>query len=279
MNGVYAEVPTLQRPMSDVISFGEREAAGIQVVYRTSDVVAQRRTTVEALDPRPGERGVDVGAGPGFLACEVAHRVGDDGWIAAVDPSASMLLAARRRAEEEGVPGRMALLRGDAQGLPLADGRFDFVVSTQVFEYVPDVGGALGEAYRVLRRGGRLVVLDTDWGTLVWHSDDPSRMDRVARAWSGHLVHNHLPRRLPALLRDTGFEVEAVSAVPIVNWRHDPDTYSYRMIPTIASYARKRGLPSEEVDAWVSDLERQGDRGTYFFSLNRYQFIARRPRA
>jgi SAM-dependent methyltransferase len=68
------------------------------------------------------------------------------------------------------------------------------------YEYVQDATAALGEAFRVLRPGGRLLVLDTDWGSIVWHSGDAERMRRVLAAWEEHLVDPHPPPRLTRLL-------------------------------------------------------------------------------
>ena len=78
------------------------------------------------------------------------------GRVFGVDPSQSMLSSARRREApvEYGV--------GNALALPFPDERFDVVVCTQVYEYVEDIAAALNEARRVLRSGGRLLVLDTD---------------------------------------------------------------------------------------------------------------------
>ena len=58
----------------------------------------------------------------------------------------------------------------------------------------------------MLRPGGRLLVLDTDWDSIVWHSSDRERMERVLAAWNEHLADPYLPRRLPGLLRAAGLE-------------------------------------------------------------------------
>jgi arsenite methyltransferase len=59
----------------------------------------------------------------------------------------------------------------------------------------------------VLRPGGRVLVLDTDWDSIVWRSGDDERMERVLAAWEEHLVDPHLPRSLKGSLERAGFEV------------------------------------------------------------------------
>ena len=93
-----------------------------------------------------------------------------------------------------------------AHTLPYADASFDVAVCTQVYEYVDDVPAALLELVRVLRPGGRALVLDTDWDSIVWASSDNERMDRVLAAWEEHLVDPHLPRTLTRLLGDAGLK-------------------------------------------------------------------------
>ena len=181
---------------------GER-AKALEAIYLTPDVVAQREAVLAALDPRSGERVLDLGTGPGLLAAAVAERVGASGAVTGIDVSADMLAIApgrrlARRRRRAGVP------RGERDRLPFPDGAFDAAVCTQVYEYVEDMPLALREAARVLRAGGRLVVLDTDWDSIVWRSSDDARMARVLLAWDAHLVHRGLPRELPELLRDAG---------------------------------------------------------------------------
>ena len=83
--------------MFAVIEFDEEMAQRVEAVYMTPDVVEQRRATRAVLSLQPGERVLDIGSGPGFLAAEMAAEVGPDGRVHGIDPSESMLECARRR--------------------------------------------------------------------------------------------------------------------------------------------------------------------------------------
>jgi ubiquinone/menaquinone biosynthesis C-methylase UbiE len=152
------------------------------------------------------------------------------------------------------------------------DASFDAAASTQVYEYVEDMAAALAEARRVLRPGGRLLVLDTDWDSIVWHSRDPERMRRVLAAWEAHLVHPDLPRRLTGLLEDAGFVVQDRFVVTILNAGYDAETFSAAQIDLVRTYVAEHGLTRTEADAWALDLTTLGR--DYFFSLCRYLFLA-----
>jgi arsenite methyltransferase len=250
-----------------MLEFDEQTAQRLVKVYTTPDVVEQRRATREILALRPGEQVLDVGSGPGMLAAEMAAEVAPDGRVVGVDPSESMLALARGRADAA------EFVVGDALELPVPDASFDVVVSTQVLEYVEDVAGALAEARRVLRPGGRLLVLDTDWGSIVWRTADRERLRRVLAAWEDHLADPYLPRRLPQLLRDAGLALTHASVLAILNHPYDADTYSAGMIPMVASYvAGRRDVTEAEAAAWADELT--GLNEDYFFSLNRYVFVA-----
>ena len=100
-------------------------------------------------------------------------------------------------------------------------------------------------------------------------------MERVLAAWNEHLADPYLPRRLPGLLRTAGLEPAHASIIPILNIGADRNTYSAGMIGLVAAYVAGRGGVSEaEAAAWEQDLAGRGE--DYFFSLNRYLFVARR---
>ena len=262
-------------PGAGFLGFDEKESRRVEAIYQTPDVVVQRARVLDALALQPGERVVDLGCGPGLLALQMAERVGPGGEIQCIDASDSMAALARRRcAAMNWVHQRV----GDVVGLPYAAESFDAAVCTQVYEYVAEIDHALAELYRVLKPGGRAVIVDTDWESCVWHSSDPVRMRRVIEAWDRHCPQPQLPRTLSARLRSAGFETPRVESITLINDRYHADTYSVGVIPLLAAYASKQGLvPREEADAWVADLEALGQRGEYFFSLNRYLFCVSKP--
>jgi arsenite methyltransferase len=260
--------------MSSTLQFDDEASHRIETIYSTPDVVAQRQAVREALLVRPGEWVLDIGAGPGFLAAEMAASAAPNGMVIGTDVSESMLaIAAARPDSAEDVELRFE--HADACALPYADASFDAVVSTQVYEYVGDIAVALSELARVLRPGGRALVLDTDWDSIVWHSRDPLRMQRVLDAWEEHLVDPHLPRRLIRLLDEAGLTVELCRVVPIVSVRSSHNTYSEGMTELIADFVPGRqGLTEADVAAWKDELNDLSESGDYFFSLNRYLFRA-----
>ena len=243
-----------------MIEFDEAAARSVEAMYLTPDVVSQRMRVLDMLSPKPGERVIDIGVGPGLLAHDLARLVGDTGRIVGLDMAPAMIKMARTRLAA--LP-QAECVAGDATALDFPEGVSDAAVSTQVYEYVADMPKALAELHRVLRPGGRVLILDTDWRSVVWHSSDEARMARMLACWDGHLADPHLPAKLGPLFRRTGFTVARVE-----------------IMRAIHGYARgngaKYGLTDAETQAWHEDQLRLIERGEFFFSVNRYAFLATR---
>jgi ubiquinone/menaquinone biosynthesis C-methylase UbiE len=116
---------------------------------------------VEAADPRPGMRALDVACGTGAPALQVARRVTPRGWVNAIDIASEPLAIAALRARERGL-SNVRFERADAHQLPFAEGEFDLVTSRFGVMFFSDPGRALGEMGRVLRPGGRAAI--AAWG-------------------------------------------------------------------------------------------------------------------
>lgn len=101
-----------------------------------------------------GMKVLDVGCGTGLTAGLAAEITGNSGLVVGVDPSAGMLDVARQE-------GRVRHgVRGEGQALPVADNRFDLVTMTFALRHVPDLVQAFAEYRRVLKPGGKVLILE-----------------------------------------------------------------------------------------------------------------------
>ena len=148
-----------------VLQFSDKAARTLEAIYASADVVAQRRATLDHLALAHGEAVVDIGCGPGFLCEEMAEAVGESGRVLGVDVSDDLLTFARERNTRQW----LAYEQGDARQLALPDASFDAAVCVQTLEYIDDADRAIGEMFRVLKPGGRALVVNTDWDRVAWY--------------------------------------------------------------------------------------------------------------
>jgi ubiquinone/menaquinone biosynthesis C-methylase UbiE len=187
-----------------------------------------------------------------------------------VDNSESMLAVARHRF---GSADNVEFEAAEATALPFPDRTFDAAISVQVFEYLRDVPFALAELHRAIRTGGRLVIWDTDWATVSWHSSDDDRMRRVLKEWDAHLRHPSLPPTLGAHLRAAGWCDVDVAGYTFTNTELTQDSVSASLIGLVTNFVAPR-LGTELTEAWASDLQELGEAGRYFFTCAQFCFAA-----
>jgi ubiquinone/menaquinone biosynthesis C-methylase UbiE len=255
------------------LQFTEAQARQLEALYSTADVRAQREETLRLLALKPGEVVIDVGCGPGFLCESMADLVGANGRVVGIDVSPDLVELARRRNQ----CAWLGHAQGDAMALAASDESFDVAVCAQVLEYVPDADRGMRELHRVLKPGGRALIVDTDWDGVGWHSAEPQRMAKVLAAWEAHCTDPRLPRTLVPRLKAAGFAVEGVSGYPIVNTTLVEANYSGGLMGLIVDFVRRLGsMAADELDAWRAEQRALSAKGEYFFSTVRHMFRARK---
>jgi len=145
VHGVFSRVASKYDIMNDLMSMG------IHRVWKDA--------MMDWLAPRPGQRLLDVAGGTGDVAFRFLKRA--PGASATVcDMTESMLIEGQKRAEAEDMADRLSWVVGDAMALPFEDNSFDVYTISFGIRNVTRIADALREAYRVLRPGGRLMVLE-----------------------------------------------------------------------------------------------------------------------
>ncbi|MEO1951969.1 bifunctional demethylmenaquinone methyltransferase/2-methoxy-6-polyprenyl-1,4-benzoquinol methylase UbiE [Thioclava sp.] len=145
VHGVFSRVASKYDIMNDLMSMG------IHRVWKDA--------MMDWLAPRPGQKLLDVAGGTGDVSFRFLKRAGS-GHATVCDMTESMLVEGRKRAEAESMADSLDWVVGDAMALPFADNSFDVYTISFGIRNVTRIPDALSEAYRVLKPGGRIMVLE-----------------------------------------------------------------------------------------------------------------------
>ena len=119
-----------------------------------------KRYTISQAALRPGNVVLDLAGGTGDLAREFSRKVGKDGHVVLADINAAMLRQGRNRLVDDGVSGNVTIAQVDAQNLPFADSTFDCITIAFGLRNVTDKDAALASMLRVLKPGGKAMILE-----------------------------------------------------------------------------------------------------------------------
>jgi len=175
-----------------------------------SDVQPLKDKTISALNVRSGEKYVDIGCGKGVDAIRIAEMSGPTGLVMGIALKDSALQSARGLAMEKGMESWVQFIKADACNLPLADEQFDGCNCERVLQHLSDPFRAVREMSRVLKHGGRVVLMDTDWSTFAIDCDD---MEIVINCEMKFRKNSTSGRRLFAFARSAGiFDIQVTTS-------------------------------------------------------------------
>jgi demethylmenaquinone methyltransferase/2-methoxy-6-polyprenyl-1,4-benzoquinol methylase len=119
-----------------------------------------KRRTIDQAGVRPGHTVLDLAGGTGDLALRFARQVGPRGHVVLADINAAMLEQGRRRLVDAGIAGNLTIAQVDAENLPFGTGTFDRITMAFGLRNVTNKEAALASMYRVLKPGGKALILE-----------------------------------------------------------------------------------------------------------------------
>lgn len=219
---------------------------------------------------------LEIGCGTGAMSRALVKKDSFHGSVVAVDQSEAFIKAAKQFAQIENVSESIEFGVGDVHALDFEDSSFDVVIAHTILSHVTNPTQVLKEVARVIKKGGRLVVFDGDYGSLTYayHNHQfGKKMDHALAlaTFNNPLVMRDLLSMLPVskfkmieTLGNVVYETKSSSY-----FKSFADTYTPMVIASEL-------IPQTEVEKWSKAQEEAMDNGFFFASCNYYTYICQR---
>lgn len=228
-----------------------------------------------------GARLLDVGCGLGEAALALAEDLGDGGEIIGIDASEQMLRVAQSNAGS--VRCRVRFSAGDAHSLDEPDDSFDAARCERTLQWLADPAAAVAEMVRVVRPGGRLSLIDTDWSTFAIEIGDDSLAALVRDAFRTELHRpSNIGGRLHHLAASAGCELLARAQATQTSTGWDPDESPapagcFSMESLADDLVARDRLASVDRGQFVSTMHDAARRGRFSMRLTMFAVVAAIP--
>jgi ubiquinone/menaquinone biosynthesis C-methylase UbiE len=242
----------------------------------TAQIQAWKQHSFELLEVKPGAQLLDVGCGTGDDVQALGRMVGATGRVIGIDTSETLVAEARKRTEGQLLS--VEYRRGDAQQLDFTENTFDGCRAERVFVHLEHPRQALAEMVRVTRSGGRIVVSDPDFGTLIVDTKDRELTRTLENFPGDHMARNGwMGRQLWALFHQASLTDIMVTANTGVLTDYGLAVQLLRLREA-AERAQEAGVVTAvEATRWLGQLEEAGQRGQFFASLTHFCVSGRKP--
>jgi ubiquinone/menaquinone biosynthesis C-methylase UbiE len=235
----------------------------LEITASSIAVAAVKAQAYGLLELAPGDCVVDVGCGPAIDTLEFARRVGPIGTVIGIDRDDAMVALANAAAEREGVGAVARHYVGDAQHLQLGNGIADACYCERLLQHIPypQAHAVVAELTRVVKPGGRIVMMDTDWATLSILTTDVWLERQVVLEHARSFANPYSGRQLFALARSAGVLDPRVQCF---NLQLGYESLQFLLSASLSSSVRFGRMRPADVDRWWFGLRLLKDYGVLF---------------
>jgi ubiquinone/menaquinone biosynthesis C-methylase UbiE len=225
--------------------------------------LAYKQKTFALLAVQRGHHILDVGCGTGEDVLELARLTGRSGRVVGVDNSETMVVKARKRAEEVDLP--VEYYHGDVHRLDFAEDTFDGCRADRTFQYLQTPKKALSEIVRVVQSKGHIVISEPDWETLVVDAPDRYVTRTILNHGCDSTPNGWIGRELPAFFKKAGLTNIVVVPITFTLTDYTMANEVFRLEKTAESAHHAGLISASEAASWLHSLQR-ADQAHQFFS-------------
>jgi SAM-dependent methyltransferase len=204
--------PEVESQAWQSVNRGEELAGWLQQVATMPLLRDVAERSMALLAVQAGQHVLEVGCGSGVFLPVLAEAVGETGRVVGLDHAAEFVLHARERTRKT---RWIQVDEGDAYALPYADQSFDAAHCDRVLMHLDDPSAVLAEMYRVVRVGGRIVVAEPDWASIVIDSVDHQAMESLVQQANTARRQPYIGRELNRRLAAVGLIDRRIETVPM----------------------------------------------------------------
>jgi len=230
----------------------------LEFLDNSPDIKNLRAAAAKRMELSAGQKALDLGCGIGGATFPLANITGPNGLAAGVDISTAMVESASSRiGSRAGVEFKV----GEACAIPYPDKFFDAARCERVFLYLPDRIAAIHEMRRVVKPGGRIVLMDTELDSTAVYSKKLALTRKMTSIVAATMPNPNSARDLPALAREAGLKDVKVETLAI----SAPHEFFLKvMAGSLAGAVEKGIVPVAEVQEWLEEQAALQAQGNFF---------------
>lgn len=266
---------TPPRDWTDIDADADPEVfvSAMQAVADIGPVERYKRRSHQLLQPKPGDRLLDVGCGPGHDVLMMAELVGEDGEVVGVDNSESMIETARGAAADR---ASVRFEVDDAVALSFDDDSFDAARADRVLQHLDSPVTAIEELRRVTRPGGWVGLSDSDWETIFIDTPGGHTEQFLALEYAPNR-NPTMGRQLWGLAKDVG--LSDLQVLPMV--AHGTEYAVLEQATSLADWTEAmidgNEATQEAVEAWMNGLQAADEMDRLFAGVTVFTVAGRVP--